>query len=252
MNVKLHTPKTLKAGSGIATLKQFVLSMVATTISIILTFGTAAWLDNLKKEGAKREMVMTILYDINSSIEMMEKTDSLLRDGFEQQIKVIENPNLMKENPFMFISMVPDMQYSESVENIFSSNIETIHIIGNILFSENVSQIYNLRKKYRDEVVETLRKDFLNPAISTYEGVLGMDFATNISISSTFLAEVKERMAVCKQMMNISDEELQAYSKKRSELFDEAKSDSINKVLNDETIQHLMRLKEAKEKKTNH
>ena len=32
MNVKLHTPKTLKAGSGIATLKQFVLSMVATTI----------------------------------------------------------------------------------------------------------------------------------------------------------------------------------------------------------------------------
>lgn len=252
MNIKLHTPKTLKAGSGIATLKQFVLSMVATTISIILTFGTAAWLDNRKKEGAKREMVMTILYDINSSIEMMEKTDSLLRDGFEQQIKVIENPNLMKENPFMFISMAPDMQYSESVENIFSSNIETIHIIGNILFSENVSQIYNLRKKYREEVVETLRKDFLNPAISTYEGVLGMDFATNISISSTFLAEVKERMAVCKQMMNISDEELQAYSKKRSELFDEAKSDSINKVLNDETIQHLMRLKEAKEKKTNH
>lgn len=248
MNVKLHTPKSLKAGSGIASLKQFVLSMVATTISIILTFGTAAWLDNRKKEGAKREMVMTILYDINSSIEMMEKTDSLLRDGFEQQIKVIENPNLMKENPFMFISMAPDMQYSESVENIFSSNIETIHIIGNILFSENVSQIYNLRKKYRDEVVETLRKDFMNPAISTYEGVLRIDFATSISISSTYLAEVKERMAVCKQMMNISDKELEAYSKKRSELYDEAKSDSINKVLNDETIQHLMRLKEAKEK----
>lgn len=248
MNVKLHTPKSLKAGSGIASLKQFVLSMVATTISIILTFGTAAWLDNRKKEGAKREMVMTILYDINSSIEMMEKTDSLLRDGFEQQIKVIENPNLMKENPFMFISMAPDMQYSESVENIFSSNIETIHIIGNILFSENVSQIYNLRKKYREEVVETLQKDFLNPSISTYEGVLGIDFATSISISSTYLAEVKERMAVCKQMMNISDKELEAYSKKRSELYDEAKSDSINKVLNDETIQHLMRLKEAKEK----
>ena len=66
MNVKLHTPKSLKAGSGNATLKQFLLSLVATTISIVLTFGTAGWLDSRKKEAAKHEMVMTILYDISS------------------------------------------------------------------------------------------------------------------------------------------------------------------------------------------
>jgi len=248
MNAKLHTPKTLKAGSGIATLKQFVLSMVATTISIILTFGTAGWIDNRKKEAAKHEMVMTILYDINSSIEMMENTDSLLRNGFEQQVKVMENPVLMKDNPFMFISLAPDMQYSESVENIFSSNIETINTIGNILFSENVSQIYYIRKKYRDEVVEALRKDFMNPAISTYEGVQQLDFATSISISSSYLSEVKERMAVCKKMMNIGNEELYAYSEKRKELYDESKSDSINGALNVETIDRLKRLKEAKGK----
>ena len=49
MNVKLHTPKSLKAGSGLSSLKQFVLSLVATTISIVLTFGTAAVIDHKKK-----------------------------------------------------------------------------------------------------------------------------------------------------------------------------------------------------------
>lgn len=246
MNVKLHTPKSLKAGSGIATLKQFLLSLVATTISIVLTFGTAGWLDSRKKEAAKHEMVMTILYDISSSIEKMEAVDSLLRNGFEQQVKVIENPELMKQNPFMFVSMVPEMQYSESVENIFSSNIETIDIIGNILFSENVAQIYNIRKKYRDEVVEKLRKEFTKSGISSYEGILDLDFVTYLSIGSFFLADAKERMNVCKQMMDISDEELDAYSKKREVLFDKSRSDSITKAIDAEMLERLMRLKDAK------
>lgn len=76
MNVKVHTPKSLKMGSGMATLKQFLLSLVATTISIVLTFGTAAWLDGKKKEEARREMVMMILYDLASSIERAEQCDS--------------------------------------------------------------------------------------------------------------------------------------------------------------------------------
>lgn len=246
MNVKLHTPKSLKAGSGIATLKQFLLSLVATTISIVLTFGTAGWLDSRKKEAAKHEMVMTILYDISSSIEKMEAVDSLLRKGFEQQVKVIENPELMKQNPFMFVSMVPEMQYSESVENIFSSNIETIDIIGNILFSENVSQIYNIRKKYRDEVVEKLRKEFMKSGISSYERILDLDFVTYLGIGSFFLADAKERMNVCKQMMNISDEELDAYSKKREVLFDKSRTDSITKAIDAEMLERLMRLKDAR------
>lgn len=246
MNVKLHTPKSLKAGSGIATLKQFLLSLVATTISIVLTFGTAGWLDSRKKEAAKHEMVMTILYDISSSIEKMEAVDSLLRNGFEQQVKVIENPELMKQNPFMFVSMVPEMQYSESVENIFSSNIETIDIIGNILFSENVSQIYNIRKKYRDEVVEKLRKEFMKSGISSYERILDLDFVTYLGIGSFFLADAKERMNVCKQMMNISDEELDAYSKKREVLFDKSRTDSITRAIDAEMLERLMRLKDAR------
>ena len=56
MNIKLHTPKSLKAGSGLSTVKQFVLSLIATSISIALTLGTAAIIDYQAKQKAKREI----------------------------------------------------------------------------------------------------------------------------------------------------------------------------------------------------
>ena len=55
MNIKLHTPKSLKMGSGMSTAKQLLLTIVATSISIALTFGTAANIDSNKKEKEKRE-----------------------------------------------------------------------------------------------------------------------------------------------------------------------------------------------------
>jgi hypothetical protein len=58
MNIKLHTPKSLKTGSGMATMKQFLLSLIATTVSIVLTFGTAAIIDNNKKKKGTRTVVL--------------------------------------------------------------------------------------------------------------------------------------------------------------------------------------------------
>ena len=60
MNIKLHTPKSLKAGSGMSSLKQFLLSLLATIVSIALTFGTAAIIDYNKKQKEKREIVMMV------------------------------------------------------------------------------------------------------------------------------------------------------------------------------------------------
>ena len=73
----------MKAGSGISSFKQLLLSFVATTISIALTFGTAAFLDNKKKESDKREMVMMILNDFDKSIAQLEALDSSAVAAFE-------------------------------------------------------------------------------------------------------------------------------------------------------------------------
>lgn len=73
INVKLHTPKTLKAGSGMSSAKQFMLSIIATTVSIVLTFGTAAIIDNHKKKAARKEMVMMV---IRERLKYRENIDS--------------------------------------------------------------------------------------------------------------------------------------------------------------------------------
>lgn len=67
MNIKLHTPKSLKSGSGMSSWRQFLLSLLATTVSIALTFGTAAIIDNNKKQSEKREIVMMVMYDMKEA-----------------------------------------------------------------------------------------------------------------------------------------------------------------------------------------
>ena len=77
MNIKLHTPKTLKNGSGMGSMKQFMLSLLATTVSIVLTFGTAAVIDSNKKQKEKREIVMMVMYDMYNSLQSVPRVDGV-------------------------------------------------------------------------------------------------------------------------------------------------------------------------------
>ena len=92
MNIKLHTPKSLQTGSGMSSIKQFLLALLATTISIVLTFGTAAIIDNHKKKTAKKEMVMMILNDFDKTIEVVESIDSGLCECRRLQREIAIHP----------------------------------------------------------------------------------------------------------------------------------------------------------------
>ena len=250
MNVKIHTPKSLKMGSGMATLKQFLLSLVATTISIVLTFGTAAWLDDKKKEEAKREMVMMILYDLAGSIEQAEQCDSMLREGFKLQLAVAENPKVLSEKPFLFVKSSPYVNYTETVERIFSTNIETINTLGNVLFAENVSDIYRLRRQYKQDIFDKYMEEFERAeGFKQYEQAMNIDYTSGyIYLSGILINEMKEKIAQCQQMMDVSDADLATYRQKREELSQASAADSIQNALLEEAGQNYQRLKEAREK----
>ena len=247
MNVKVHTPQNLKMGS---TMKQFILSLVATTISIVLTFGTAAWLEGKKKEEAKREMVMMILYDLAGSIEQAEHCDSLLREGFALQLAVAEKPVLLDENPFLFVKSAPYINYTETVERIFSTNIETINTLGNVLFAENVSDIYRLRRQYKQEICDKYMAEFEKAeGFKRYEQVMNITYSSDyIYMSGILLSEMREKLAQCRQMMDVSDADLATYRQKREELSQASAADSIQNALLEEVGQNHQRLKEAREK----
>lgn len=92
MNIKLHTPQSLKSGSGLSSIKQFFLSLIATTISIVLTFGTAAFIDYRKKEATKKEMVKMIIYDFDKTIEKIAYTDTALHEASQIQQELAVHP----------------------------------------------------------------------------------------------------------------------------------------------------------------
>ena len=127
MNIKLHTPGSLKKGSGMGSLKQFLLSLFATTVSIALTFGTAAIIDYNKKQKEKREIVIMVMYDMHNSLQSIEKADSLIRESMKLQRTVAEDTTKYNTQKYALVYMIPSASYTETTEQIYSSNIETIN-----------------------------------------------------------------------------------------------------------------------------
>ena len=57
---------------------------------------------------------------------------------------------------FQLLSHIPSIDYTETTERIFSSNIETINTVGNVLFTENVAEFYQKRQLYKTLVSDSI------------------------------------------------------------------------------------------------
>lgn len=243
MNIKLHTPKSLKSGSGMSTMKQLLLSLVATTISIALTFGTAALVDSHKKRAEKREMVMMILNDFSHSIEQLEAIDSMAVDAFDTQLSMLAHPETFENDKVMLLLLKVAFhdESSKTVETIFSSNIETINTLGNILFAEKVSEFYLNRKVFFSTLGE-LEQTFFDDSTgitSSYENLTKNSLAIVIHLCENSVKQQKTILAQCQKMMDVDDEELAAFAKERQML--EVKPDTAQ---SNQTISELQKRQE--------
>ena len=219
MNIKLHTPKSLKTGSGMASMKQFLLSIVATSISIALTFGTAAFLDNKKKQSEKCEIVMMVMYDMYNSLKSIEKADSTLQQAMDMQLQIAEDTTKFEALRYKFAQLMPKAEYTETTERIFSSSIETINTVGNVLFTENVAEFYQMRKYYKTSVCDSIANDITrSQPFSSLKNSLDFEYSFHAIVSSGVLKGMQRLYAQCKQMMEISDEDIDAYREQREQI----------------------------------
>lgn len=218
MNIKLHTPKSLKKGSGMTSLKQFVLSLFATTVSIALTFGTAAIIDYHKKQREKREIVMMVVYDMYNSLVSLEKRDSMIHEAMVSQLKIAQDTVKYSNLRFRMAGLMQRAGYTEITERIFSSSIETINTVGNAVFTENVASFYKMRQEYRASVCDSMFYEAGEGSIVSIKGVLNFDFYYYAILSSTLLHDMRMQFAACKRLMNVTDEHLAAYRKEREAL----------------------------------
>lgn len=251
MNVKLHTPSTLKAGSGLASSKQFILSIFATTISIVLTFGTAGIIDYNKKQSAKKEMVKMIIYDFDKTIEQVEKIDTALFDAMRKQHEIALHPEYYDSLRFILkpIVEVMYMEFPETTEKIFSTSIETFNTIGDVNFVNEVSSFYMTRHKYKELMLDQLSEDLeKNPVAQSLESLLEISFPDYAYFSWYFLRDMKKYRDDCMKMMKVSEKEMSEFSKRQMVKTDTQEHDSINLKMMQEYEKSIDALYQAREK----
>ena len=219
MNIKLHTPKSLKAGSGMGSLKQFLLSLFATSVSIALTFGTAAIIEYKSKQKAKREIVMMVMYDMYNSLKIINDNDSVIIRTMDAQLKLAEDTTRFAELWEVFALSIPSVEFTETTERIFSSSIETINTVGNVLFTESVAQFYLDRKRYKAIVGDSLFNDLIKTGpFTSAKSALRFEYNTYAIMSSGTRLNMRNTFKLCKEMMEVSDEELETYLEERKEM----------------------------------
>ena len=215
MNIKLHTPTTLKAGSGMSSARQFMLSLIATTVSIILTFGTAALIDYYKKQAAKKEMVMMVISDFDNTIAYLERVDSSMIESRRLQHEVALHPECFDSLKYSFpIAMLwMSSNYLETTEKIFSTSIETFSTIGDVNFVNDVSSFYLTRQQIKEMILDEIRKEVeaLNH-IKSLSSLLSIDFPDYVLSIEPSIEGLREIRNNCMLRMNISEKDLSEFN----------------------------------------
>ena len=218
MNIKLHTPKSLKSGSGLANLKQFLMSVVATTISIILTFGTAYFVDKNKKENEKLEIAKMIIFDMDQTIKKIQANDSLFDSVCQIQLQVAQNPACLDSLRLGLVDVanIGMIKFSETTERVFSTSIETFNTIGNANFVDAATKFYICRQSYKDDIVGAISRDLEEHSIlMSPKALFQFDLAEYRLSHHNYLRLMKQYRNYCMQLLSISEEDMKEFAERQ-------------------------------------
>lgn len=210
--------------------KRFLLTLLATTFSIILTFGTSAIIERRHKAAAKKEMVMMIIYDFDKTLEQAQYADSVLQQAGVAEMEIAQHPEYYDSLRPQIMSAVgvTQTEFSETTEKIFSSNIETFNTLGNVNFVHEVSAFYHNRRMYKQLVFDELLTLIQNSRIMfSVENLLEVSFPMYSLYSWQGLVAMRAVRNRCVQMMNVNEKELEKFSQRRTVTEDISKEDSI-------------------------
>ena len=253
MNIKIHTPKSLKMGSGMANLKQFIMSIVATSISIILTFGTAYFIDKNKKENEKLEIAKMIIFDMDQTIKKIERNDSTFYNVCRLQLQVAQQPECFDSlrSRLLGIADIGTTKFSETTEKVFSTSIETFNTIGNANFVDAVTKFYINRQSYKDEIINAIQKDLeANPLMVSVKNLLDLNLADYRLYHRGYLSTMKKQRNYCMQLLDISEDDMVAFAEKQvvedtGDLME--REDSVSKSWTKEYFEHSAIIDKAKQ-----
>ena len=223
--------------------KELLLTILATTISIVLTFGTAYQIERREKKNAQRQMAMMIIHDIDNSIHRMEQADSIIREFDKLQLLILEgqyDKPINQARTDLSLCNPNVVKFSETTEQIFKTSVDTWNTIGKADFIDNVSNCYIDRAVYNQIIIDEFHNKLL-PAdsfreLSELDDLLDIDADFYVTQSSEIINRLKAANELNKRIMNVSDKELEEFATNKMSFYKEA-LDSLSKVSKSEYLE---------------
>lgn len=245
-----------EALKGISWAKELLLTFIGTTLSIILTFGTAHFVEQKQNREAGRQTAMMVIHDMENTADLFSAWEKDEEQYFncaeyvlehKDEIDAISEDTLQALTAYLSVSGSKQYNYDASSETLFLSSQDVWENIDCPSFIDAVQTFFH----YRRVVFESLNNDgmFARPVSNTeYYSLLfsdgdfqekarsiGKNFAKqyigNGRVQSYINYSYQRRNYLsryaefyrslandCKFMMDISDSELRTYiaSRKRT------------------------------------
>ena len=159
--------------------KGFLTSVLGTTISILLTFGTSALIESKEKADAQRQTAMMVIHDIDVCVDQMEKMakDEEERNNAVQYIlaHLDQIASLPEDTLELAIDMLTDYMgnpaiFDNAKENIFKSSQDIWSNLDNMALIWRISICKE--KRWSPIWIKAQLLSSLSPLMNTTRGLL--------------------------------------------------------------------------------
>ena len=131
--------------------KQLGMLVLGTTVSLVLTFGTAQLIEKGQRAKDRRLTALMVMSNIESFVQQLDSASILAAntDTAVTWLLNIPKDSLDEMDPTELLSIIAKaksiglLSYDKTTENIFSNNIETWKNMGNFQFIDKVGECFS-------------------------------------------------------------------------------------------------------------
>lgn len=156
MNAKFKMPKFGRDLTVKGWMKELLMTFLGTTISIVLTFGTAQYFEHKQKNADARLLAMMVIHDMDNTVGLLRRLAKEDVDGEKDARYVLDNLdkldsleyNLLSRAINYIMSGVSSQQqypFDEASEKVFLSSQDSWKNIDNPAFIDAVQDFYVFR-----------------------------------------------------------------------------------------------------------
>ena len=151
---KLNMTHKVKRSS---TFRDLIMTFIATTISIVFTFGTAQYLDYREKRASGRQTAINVILDIENNIQELDNMAEIEEQNFNLAQYVLGHMDDLESIPsdtlidvYQYLEYFSELKFDDSREKLFHSSQESWKHINNPMFIELIQTFYYQRHQFLD------------------------------------------------------------------------------------------------------